>query len=158
MSPWLKAGLIGGAVLVVLNLLSLIPYAGLVFCALGLLAYIGIGVLAAYWIPPKREAAPAAGQGALAAALAGLIGGIVNTITSMIQMALTDTSAVLSQIPPESLQQLEDVGIDPNLFVGTGAGALSGALCGGICCIAGLIVAAILGAIGGAIFAGIKPD
>ena len=158
MSPWLKAGLIGGAALIVLNLLSLIPIVGLVFCLLGMLAYIGIGVLAAYWIPPLREAGQAAGQGALAAALAALIGGIVNTITTTIQMTLTDTAAIISQMPAESLQHLEDVGIDPNLFVGTGAGALSGALCGSICCVAGLILAAILGAIGGAIFAGIKPD
>ena len=158
MSPWLKAGLIGGAVLVVLNLLSLIPYVGLVFCALGILAYIGIGVLAAYWIPPLREAGQAAGQGALAAAVAALIGGIVNAITTTIQMALTDTASMISQIPPESLQQLEDVGVDPNLLFGTSTGALSGALCGSICCIAGLILAAILGAIGGAVFAGIKPD
>jgi hypothetical protein len=158
MSPWLKAGLIGGAVLVVLNLLSLIPVVGLVFCLLGILAYIGIGVLAAYWIPPQREAGQAAGQGALAAGLAALIGGIVNTITTTIQMTLTDTSAIISQIPAETLQQMEDVGVDPNLLFGTGTGALSGALCGGICCVAGLILAAILGAIGGAVFAGIRPD
>ena len=154
MSPWLKAGLIGGAVLIVLNLLGLIPFVGIVFCLLGLLAYIGVGALAAYFIPPLREAGQAAGQGAMAAALAALFGGIVNTIITTIQLALTDTATLLSQVPAESLQQLEDVGLDPNLFVGPGAGAL----CGSTCCIAGLILAAILGAIGGAVFAGIKPD
>jgi hypothetical protein len=158
MSPWLKAGLIGGAVLIVLNLLGLIPYVGIVFCLGGLLAYIGIGALAAYWIPPLREVGQAAGQGAMAAALAALIGGIVNTIITTIQMALTDTATLLSQMPAESLQQLEDAGLDPSLFVGTGATALTGALCGSTCCIAVLILAAILGAIGGAVFAGIKPD
>ena len=45
-----------------------------------LMAYIGIGMLAAYWMPPIREAGPAATQGAGAAALAALIGGIVNSI------------------------------------------------------------------------------
>jgi hypothetical protein len=158
MSPWLKAGLIGGAVLIVLNLLGLIPIVGIVFCLGGLLAYIGIGALAAYWIPPLREAGQAAGQGAMAAALAALIGGIVNTIITTVQSSLTDTTTLLSQIPPEYLQQMEDAGLDPSLFVGTGTAALSGIVCGSTCCIVGLILAAILGAIGGAVFAGIKPD
>jgi hypothetical protein len=154
MSPWVKAGLIGGAVLIVLNLLGLIPIIGIFFCLLGLVVYIGIGVLAAYWIPPVREAGQAAGQGAMAAALAALIGGIVNAVIIMIQLALTDSAAILSQIPAESLQQMEDVGLDPGILIGPSAGAL----CGSACCITGLILAAILGAIGGAVFAGIKPD
>ena len=82
MSPWLKAGLIGGAVLIVLNLLGLIPCVGLITCILGVLAYAGIGALAAYWMPPVRVAGQAAGQGALAALVAGLIGGVVNTVSS----------------------------------------------------------------------------
>jgi hypothetical protein len=154
MSPWLKAGLVGAVILVVLNLLGLIPCVGLITCILGLVAYAGIGALAAYWMPPVRMAGAAAGQGALAAVLAALIGGIVNTIIATAQMALTDTAAILSQLPAESLQQLEEAGVDPALFVGPGAGALFGS----ICCVGGLILAAILGAVGGAIFASIKSD
>jgi hypothetical protein len=137
MSPWLKAGLVGAVVLVVLNLLGLIPCVGLVTCILGLVAYAGIGALAAYWLPPVRMA----GQG-------------VQTIIATIQMAVTDTAAILSQIPAESLQQLEQAGVDPALFVGPTAGVMIGSFC----CIGGLILAAILGAIGGAIFAAVKPD
>jgi hypothetical protein len=154
MSPWLKAGLVGAAVLVVLNLLGMISWVGLITCCLGLLAYVGIGALAAYWLPPVRDAGQGAGQGALAAVLAALIGGIVNTIGSTIQMAVTDTAALLSQIPPESLQQLEQMGIDPAALTGP----TSGAIVGSTCCVGGLILAAILGAIGGAVFAGIRPD
>jgi predicted outer membrane lipoprotein len=154
MSPWLKAGLIGGAALVVLSLLGLIPCVGCITWILGLLVYAGIGVLAAYWMPPVRMAGPAAGQGAMAAALGALIGGVVTTIIAIIQMALTDTAALLSQIPADTLQQLEQAGIDPGMFMGPGAGAAYGS----VCCIAGLIVAALLGAVGGAIFAAIKPD
>src|SRR5512139_3985040 len=128
MSPWLKAGLIGAAVLVVLDLLSLIPCVGIVTCILGLIVYAGIGVLAAYWIPPVRAAGQAAGQGALAAALAALIGGAVNTIISTVQMAMTDKSAILAQIPAESLEQLRQAGIDPGAFVGPGAGLGVGSL------------------------------
>jgi hypothetical protein len=154
MSSWLKAGLIGAAVLVVLNLLGLIPCVGFITCILGLLAYIGIGVLAAYWIPPIREAGAAAGQGAMAATLAALIGGVVNAIVSTIQLAVTDTADILAMLPAESLQQMQEAGVDPGLFTGPGFGAAVGSAC----CIVGLILAAILGAVGGAVYAGIKPD
>lgn len=154
MSPWVKAGLLGGAIVVVLNLLGLIPCAGIVFCGLGILAYAGIGALAAYWMPPLRSAGPAAGQGALAAGLAAVIGGIVNWIVTTIQFAITDTATVIESIPAESLQQLRDAGIDPSVFAGSGAGAAFG----GVCCGAGFLIAIVLGAIGGAIFAAVKSD
>ncbi len=154
MSPWLKAGLIGAAVVTVLNLLGLIPCVGFITCILGLLVYIGIGALTAYWMPPLREAGAAAGQGAMAAALAALVGGVVNAIVSTIQLAVADTAAILSALPAESLQQLQDAGVDPSVFTGPAFGALMGSAC----CLVGLILAAILGAVGGAIYAGIKPD
>lgn len=154
MSPWLKAGLIGGAVLVVLSLMKLIPCVGLVACALELVAYAGIGALAAYWMPPVRAVGDAAGQGALAALVAGFIGGLVNWVLLTVQTAAMDPAAILSQIPPETLEQMRELGMDPAMF----AGAQSGILMGGVCCLGGVIFAAILGAIGGAIFAGLKPD
>ena len=155
MSPWLKAGLVGAAILVVLNILGLISACvGTFTCILGLLAYAGIGALAAFWMPPIREAGAAAGQGAAAAVLAGLIGGLVNMIVSTLQMALTDSAAILSQIPPESLRQMQEMGMDPAMFTGP----TFGLVVGGGCCLGGVILAAILGAIGGAIFAAIKAD
>lgn len=154
MSPWVKAGLIGGAVVAALNLLGIIPCLGIVFCGLGILAYAGVGALAAYWMPPIRDTGRAAGQGALAAGLAGVIGGIVNWIAVTVQFAITDTATVLEAVPPESLQQLRDAGIDPAALAGTGAGAAFG----GICCGAGLLIAIVLGAIGGAILAAVKAD
>jgi hypothetical protein len=154
MSSWIKAGLIGAAVLVVFALLGLIPCVGCITWILGLLVYAGTGALAAHWMPLPREAGPAAGQGALAASLAALIGGIVDLIVTTIQTSLVDTTAVLSQMPAESLAQLEAAGMDPSMLVGPGAGALYGS----ICCASGLILAAILGALGGAIFAAVKPD
>lgn len=146
--------MIGGAGVAVLNLLSLIPCAGVVFCGLGLLAYAAVGVLAAYWMPPVRMAGPAAGQGALAAGLASVIGGIVNWIVIAVQYAMTDTASVISAMPQESLQALRDAGIDPSTFAGPGFGAAMG----GICCGAGLLIAIVLGAIGAAIFAAVKAD
>jgi hypothetical protein len=154
MSPWLKAGLVGAGVLVVLDLVGLIPCVACVTLLLGIVAYLGIGMLAAYWMPPPRVAGTGAGQGALAAVLAALIGGSINTIIFTIQMAVADTAAIMSQIPAESLQQLEELGIDPSALVGPGAGVAYGS----VCCLVGLILAAILGAVGGAIFAGLKSD
>ncbi len=157
MSPWLKAGLVGGAVIVVLNLLGLIPCVGLVACGLELLVYIGIGVLAAYWLLPPRLPGPAAGQGALAAVVAALIGGVVNTIILLVQAAVRGPGWIMSQIPPETLSQLEQAGADPNML-NTFAGPAGAALGGSICCLGGLIIAAVLGAIGGAIYAALQQD
>jgi len=154
MSPWLKAGLIGGGVLAVLNLMSLIPCVGLVTCLLGFVAYAGIGALAAYWMPPLRVVGDAAGQGALAALVAGAIGGLVNLVVMTVQTATMDSAELLSQIPAETLEQMRELGLDPAML----AGAQSGLLAGSVCCLGGLVFAAILGAIGGAIFAGLKPD
>jgi hypothetical protein len=154
MTSWLKAGLIGAAVVTILNFLGLIPCVGFITCILGLLVYIGVGVLAAYWMPPLREAGAAAGQGAMAATLAALIGGIINAVVSTIQLAVADSAAILSALPAESLQQLQEAGVDPSVFTGPGFGAAVGSAC----CLVGLILAAILGAVGGAVYAGIKPD
>lgn len=157
MSPWLKAGLVGAAILVVLNLMGLIPCVGFITCILGVLAYAGIGALAAYWMPPVRIPGQAAGQGSLAALVAGLVGGVVNTIVIFIQSSIAGSAQLLSQLPPETLQQLEQAGMDPQMletFVGP-TGAILG---GSMCCVGGLILAAILGAIGGAVFAGVRPD
>jgi hypothetical protein len=161
MSPWLKAGLVGGAVVAVLNLLGIIPCVGIFTCALGLLAYVAVGGLAAYWMPSRREAGSAAGQGALAAVVAAAIGGIVNIIVGLIQLAIVGTEQVLAAIPPEMLQQMQEAGVDPELFeqvMAMSAGPGGVLLSSSVCCLLGILIAAGLGAIGGAIYAGMRPD
>jgi hypothetical protein len=154
MSPWLKAGLVGAAVLVVLDLVGLIPCACFVTCILIPLTYAGTGVLTAYWMPPTRDAGAAAGQGALAGVIAALIGGLVNILVLSVQGAIVGVDQALSQIPPEFMDQIDAAGLDPSLFAGPTGGAISGSLC----CGGGLLLAAILAAIGGAIYAAVKPD
>ncbi len=156
MSPWIKAGLVGAAIVVVLSLLRLIPIlcVSLIPCGLSPLIYAGVGALAAYWVPPPRNAGTAAGQGALAGALAGLIGGILNTIVGTVQARYWDTSNILAAMPPESWEQMRQAGIDPSSLVGPGLFLFTGS----ICCLGDLVFAALLGAIGGAIFAAVKPD
>jgi hypothetical protein len=160
MSGWLKAGLIGVAILIVLNLIGLIPFLVCITTPLTLVAYIVVGVLAASYMPARREAGKAAGQGAMASAVAGLGGGIVTLIISLIRTAMGGAiqgAEFLSQLPPEIRYQFRDLGLDAEML--TWMGGIGGsAVCGTVCCLGGIVFAAILGAIGAAIFASVNPD
>jgi len=153
MQGWLRAGLIGVLILVVLDLLGLIPFAVCFTWPLGLLTYVLVGVLAASYMPPVRDAGAAAGQGALAALVASLGGGIVWLIISVIQASAGGLAQAYNQMPPQLLQQLRDSGISPNFFFGVGGVSIFGT----ICCSVGVLVAVALGALGGAIYAASKP-
>jgi hypothetical protein len=154
----LKAGAVGAVVIVVLNLIGLIPCVGCITCILGLLAYVGAGALAAYWLPPVRTAGDSAGAGAIAGVVAGIVGGIVNMIISAVRFAISGGPEAamrqMGQLPPEVMSQLYDAGVDPALFASIGGVlGLSAA-----CCVIGFILAALLGAVGGVIFAAVKPE
>ena len=155
-SPALKAGLIGAAIVLVLNLVGMIPVIGCIGLPLELLAYAVIGALAALWMTPRREAGRAAGQGALAGLIAGAVSGVVRAILTPISMQLSGgTAAILSQVPAESLQALQQAGIDPNLIFG--GGTMAGLMF--VCCLPlGLLLGAGLGALGGAIYASARPE
>ena len=75
MAGWLKAGLIGAVILIVLNVVELVPCA--VCCTLPLewVALGCVGALAAYWMVAPRTLGAGAGQGALAGVIAEAIGG-----------------------------------------------------------------------------------
>ena len=75
MPTWLKSGLIGGAILFVLDVVIQIPVLGCCGWFLTVFAYLGIGALAAYFAERPRDTGKAAGQGAIAAVLAAFIGG-----------------------------------------------------------------------------------
>ncbi|MEW6718489.1 MAG: hypothetical protein AB1345_13435 [Chloroflexota bacterium] len=154
MSGWLKAGLIGVVIVIVLNLIGLIQVLVCITLPLIILTYIGVGVLAAAWMPPKRMVGSAAGQGALAALITSLGSGLVNVIINAARAALGGTFQYFSNIPPELWHSLQEAGIPPRFFLGIG-----GALIGGmVCCTVGLVIAAGLGAIGAAIYAAVKPE
>lgn len=151
----LKAGLVGAVVAAVLSLLSLVPCLGCVTGILGLLWYVGVGVLAAYWLEPPRTTGDGAGAGAIAGVITGLVGGVVGMIVGAIQFSTAGGPAsVMSQIPPEALRQLQDAGIDPGMFASIG-GVLG---VSAVCCVFGLVLAAVLGAVGGAIMAAARSD
>jgi hypothetical protein len=155
-SPALKAGLVGAIIVLVFNLVGIIPVIGCVGLPLELIAYIAIGALAAFWITPRREGGRAAGQGALAGLIAGAVSGVLRAILTPLSMRLSGgTSAILSQLPAESLQSLQQAGIDPNVIFG--GGTMAGLVL--VCCLPlGLLIGAGLGALGGLIFAAAKPE
>ncbi|MBC7226806.1 MAG: hypothetical protein H5T61_06180 [Thermoflexales bacterium] len=159
MRPWLKAGLIGGGVLAVLTIIqsvgTLFPAAsGIISCCVCipfLLAYPGVGALAAYWLTPPRTAGDGAKEGALAGVIAGAIDAVVTFIMALIT-GPAGAQQALQQMPPEALRALEEMGLS-GLFT-TGGMAAAGCL-GGIC---GLLWAVAMGAAGGAILAAAKRE
>jgi hypothetical protein len=160
MSGWLKAGLIGAAIIVALKVLEVIPC--VVCCGLPLewVAYGCVGALAAYWIVSGRTMGAAAGQGALAALIAAAIGGVVGIGVNVIgATALAPLQvSMMRQLPPEVLQEMARSGVDPSMLTGAGTGAVETITGGAMCCGVGLVIAAALGAVGGLIFAAIKSE
>ncbi len=137
----LKAGLAGGSVVAVLQLVGLIPCVGCLTSLLSWVTHVGAGVLSAYWLPIPRSA----GVGALAGLVTGIIGGIFGMVASGIQFAITDSASVLSQIPQESLDALTAAGMNLPTYNSIGAVIVVGALCW----VVGMIIGAVLGAISG---------
>ena len=168
MSGWLKAGLIGLGILVVLGLIGLIPFVGLCTIPLRWITYIAVGVLAASYMLPPRETGEAAKQGALAALIASAGGGLVNLVITLIGAATggaAQFSQILREMPPEVMQQLRDSGIPPELLFGPageaagGVAAIGGAaICGSMCCFGGIFLAVALGALGAWIYANSKSN
>ena len=154
--PWLRAGLIGAGILIVINLIGLIPLVGLCTPLLELAVLAGAGALAASFIPPRREGGPAAGQGALAGLIAGLVAGLVATVLAPVGFATSGgTAAILNSLPPETLQQLSQSGLNIGSIINGGTVAAFTALC---CLPTTLIGGAILGALGGLVYAAVKPE
>lgn len=164
MSAWLKAGLIGGAILFVIDIIGQIPIICCCTPLLMLIVYIVVGVMAASYMLPPRDTGKAAGQGALAAVVASVIGGAFNLIFSLIRTVFwstTQAGQVWTDIPPEVRYMLRDMGLEPEFiteFSNFAAGIGGTTICGSICCLGGVIIAAMLGAIGAAIYAASKSD
>ncbi len=160
MQAILKAGGVGAAVLIVLNILGLIPCVGCITFFVALAAYVGIGVLAANWMTMPRNGNSGALNGALATGVAALIAGIVGLIINAIYFTVTGGSAqfaqALSEMPPEALAAFQDAGLDPSIFMG-GMGIVGVLGIGTICCGLWAVIAAGLGAGGGAFWGSKNP-
>jgi hypothetical protein len=155
-NPALRAGLIGAGIMLFLNLVGLIPVIGCVALPLELVAYVAIGALAAFWVMPPRVPGRGAGQGALAGLLVAVVSGIVRAVLAPLSLSLSGgTQTLINQLPPQSLDALQQAGIDPNALFG--GGTMAGLML--VCCLPlGLLLGAGLGALGGLIFASAKPE
>jgi hypothetical protein len=154
----LKAGLVGGVIAAVLQLAGLIPCVGCFTCFLVWAAYVGAGVLAAYWLPVPRSAGDGAGAGAIAGAIAGIIGGVFGMIASALNFVVFGGAEAISQIPPELIDMFGDLDIDPGVLAGDAVtvGTVIGV--SAFCCVVGLVIAAVLGAVGGVVFAAVQSE
>jgi hypothetical protein len=160
MSGWLKAGLIGAVIVVVLKVLQQVPCVNCCALPLEWVAYGCIGALAARSIAPVRTMGAGAGQGALAGLVAAAIGGVIGIGINVVgaKVMAPFQVAMLRQLPPDVLQQLMQAGLDPRMLSGIGAGALDTIGTSAVCCGVGLVIAAALGALGGLVFAAVKSE
>ena len=151
MSNWLKAGLIGAAVIVLLGIMGILPCVGCVTWILVFVTYGCAGALAAYWMPPGRQPGPAAGHGALAGAIAAAIGGGVWLILLVGAATVFVPLGILGDA-------LEGTGVDPAALWETMASVIGSITCGTGCYALGVGIGAGLGALGGLIFAVVQPE
>jgi len=107
-----------------------------------LLIYVGIGVLAGFFLAPPRTPGKGAGAGAIAGLVSGTISGVIGFVIMSVRLA---RGLGMAGVNPQQMQQLAELGLDPQMF------AIPGAICG-------MAMGAGLAAIGGAIFAAIKSD
>jgi hypothetical protein len=151
MQAVLKAGGLGAAVLIVLNLLGLIPCVGCITFILSLVVYVAIGVMAARWMVMPLTGSSGALNGAVAALVAALVAGFINAIIQSIYFSITGSAQftqALADLPPEQLAAMQEMGLDPAMFAaGGGLAAVIGF--GLLCCGLFAVLAAGLGAAGG---------
>lgn len=151
MSNWLKAGLLGAAAVVALQLLGLIPCVGCVTWLLIYLAYGCVGALAAYWLPPVRPPGLAAGHGALAGTIAGAIGGAVGLLFALGIATVFVPLGILGDAAGGAGPRASGLWEALAAVFGTAA-------CGTACYSVGVAIAAGLGALGAVIFAAIQTE
>ncbi|MCP4538683.1 MAG: hypothetical protein GY832_16230, partial [Chloroflexi bacterium] len=114
-------------------------------CGINLLIYVGIGVLAGFFLTPPRTP----NQGAGAGAIAGLLSGVVSSVIGIVILAIQISSGQpIPGVDPQQMQQLAESGMDPAILAVSGS---IGALCG-------LGIGVGLAAAGGAVLAAVKSD
>jgi len=155
MKTWIRAGLVGGIAGIVLTLPAFLAFyipleLGFIITtcasAVFLLLYPGVGVLAAYWLPPPRTTKQGAIDGALAGLLAFSIDSIATIIITLIVMWTGGLEQYMSQFAPY---------LSPDTLTTTNTFTV--ALIAGCSCI-NVLIGMLLSALGGFVFALAKPN
>jgi hypothetical protein len=156
-----KAGIVMGIVVAVLALLvagmnllpaQFLPFVSTIQCC-GYVVILALwfvaGILGARFARVALTTGGAAGVGAVAGAITQVIGGVVDSLATLVVGFIRPSVAA---IPPETMRQLTDLGISPQdlqawMQLTSGPlGAVSTCLC---CAGVGALIAAGLGALGG---------
>lgn len=149
MAAGLKAGLVGGVVLVGLGALGVVAYvlptesrttAGLLLCIPTLLAYPAIGVLAAIWLKPPLSRERYIGAGALAGLVAGLMDGAFDVATQLVLSSTGLYEQALGQLSRAQLDALGEVGREQVAAV---SAAMTGLCCVPIAAVFSVVCAAL---------------
>jgi len=155
MKTWLKAGLVGGVVGIVLTLPAFLAFyipvglglfisscASIVF----LLLYPGVGMLAAFWLPKPRVTK----QGAIDGALAGLIAFGIDSIATILLTLIVAWTGGLEQYMAQFSPYMSS-----DAFATTNAVTI--ATIAGFSCI-NVLIGVFSSALGGLVFASVKPN
>jgi hypothetical protein len=106
--PWLKAGLVGGAILGMLTVLSTFSLflsesvrdlVTCCVCCLQMSIYPAVGILAAFWIISPRSTGQGARTGALAGLVAGGVDGVVTLLAGLASVMLGASQRYLADLP-----------------------------------------------------------
>lgn len=147
----LQAGLFGGGLAVLLDLIGLLPYVGLCL-ALPLfpVVFFVTGLATVRVVEGEPDVGLAAFGGVGAGLLAGLIGGLAAMFLAPLRLSIAGgPQAVVQLLSPDLVQRLVERGLDPvavmDFAAGVGAGMLG--------CTLQLGSAVVLAALGAALYA-----
>ena len=150
---WLKAGIIGTAVSIVLAVLGVIPFISCLICPITCVSWFVIplfsGFLAATWDNVGNDYTSAAKSGALAGLIIGIVSGFVSLILNVI-------SSVFNFGLSSSYSYLEDQNLADFTFLPVGIGGAI--ICGSIGFIFGIIINVVIALLGGIIKAAMNKD
>ncbi len=151
-----ESALVGAVILIGLSFVNAIPFYTVVLFVMSFGIYLLVGLLAAYWMKPPKNAHNGAQNGATAALLAA----IISIIGRFVIYAVTGSSQLtrmLETLPPEQQASITGAFENPEVFAG-GFGYIG--VVGVFLGFFGLwaILAVIFGAAGGSFWAGGKEN
>jgi hypothetical protein len=146
---WLKAGLAGAGVAIVLQIIGIIPCVNcLIFpitCVAWFIIPLASGYLAATWAKVARDEFQ---KGAVQGVFSGLVLGSVSGLVSIpIQMV----SILINQGQNAALSALNEQEVDYTDYMDLPSGLAGAVICGFIGCGIGLVIDVLLSALGGII-------
>jgi hypothetical protein len=161
MRAWVKAGVIGGIIQILLTIPTPVIYllpadagsiVSLCICLPFFFSYPVVGILAAHWLTPPRDTR----QGAIAGSQAGLLAaGIDSVATGMLTIIIALLGLpqrYLDQLTPEMLEAVQRSGMESMFTTG---GQIVTTLCS---LPIHALLGVVFGCVGGLIYAAVKKD